>query len=322
MVEPGNHIGYLAFGADRRDHDLLPQKAINQWDLIRGEFNTRWKGSKDPLARRRIVDLSGCLEKLEATMLQAHRLRLYHDRLISLAHNHLGNQSHAVALQGSDACADFEGFLLHGRASLDRLTWFIGDCFKNRVKSFRRIKGVLSNFEHKDSKAKELLFLVSSADDWFDGTFGKLQSSQSLRDIVAHHHSLVEGTRTCFGVQLITQNSALLIDCEIELPGLSDRFPILKTTHQSIRYVAFLILNSVAVFLDIERLSLEEYQTTWTNHSVAVSDYVMAEPAGSPLGKNTLSTVRRMTPDGFEYGIDNVDPSIFTHQFPLQTHAP
>ena len=138
-----------------------------------------------------------------------------------------------------------------------------------------------------------------------------------MRDIVAHHHAIVEGTRTCFGVQRISADSALLIDCEIELPGLRDRFQVLKTTHESIGYMAFLILNSVAVFMDVKRLTLEEYATIWLNYGVAMSDYVVDEPAGAPLSEHTSSTVRRMTPDGFEYGTDNVDPSIFEHCFTL-----
>lgn len=317
MAGQGNEIGYLATGGNPPDHGLLPEKATRQWTLLREAFTAQWKVSEEPFCRRRIVDLSGCLEKLEATLLQAHRLRTYHDRLISQAQKMKGTDFQATAFQGSDACADFEGFLLHGRAGLDRLTWYIGDYFRNPVKSFRRVKNVLSQFKHKSTEAADLLAIVGSADGWFDGVFGKLEAPQSLRDIVAHHHALVEGTRTCFGVQRLSSDTALLIDCEVELPGLDARLPVLKTTQESIGYMAFLILNSVAVFVGVERLPLEEYSTIWHNYGVAISDYVLHEPAGSPLGEHKLSTVRRMTPDGFEFGTDNVDPLVFKRHFAL-----
>jgi hypothetical protein len=317
MIDKGTEVEYVAAGGNVPHHGLLPDKAARQWSGLRKEFTAQWRASEDPLSRRRIVDLSGCLEKLEATLLQARRIREYHDRLISQARSLKATLFQGTAFQGSDACADFEGFLLHGRASLDRLTWFIGRHFKNPVSSFRRIKNVLSDFEGKSSEAAELLEMVGSADAWFDGLFGKLESPQSLRDIVAHHHALVEGTRTCFGVQRISDESALLIDCEVELPGLDARLPVLKTTNDSIGYLAFLILNSVAVFMDVERLPFQDYATTWANLGIAISDYVIRVPVGSLHGEHTLFTVRRVTPDGFEFGTDNVDPSIFERRFSL-----
>ena len=85
MPKQGKEIRYLATGGNGPDHGLIPDKAINQWTLIREAFTAQWRASEDPLSRRRIFDLGGCLEKLEATMLQAYRLRQYHDRLISQA---------------------------------------------------------------------------------------------------------------------------------------------------------------------------------------------------------------------------------------------
>lgn len=225
----------------------------------------------------------------------------------------LSGPDQAAAYQGSDACADFEALLLQGRASLDRLTWFLGDVYKNPCKSFRRIRNVLSDFAGKDEDARELLALVNAANSWFDGTFGKLDTPQSLRDLVAHHHALVEGTRTCFSIARVSPDRSLAIDCEVQLPGLSTSLPVLRTAHTSVMYLSYLILNGVSIFLDSTRLPLEKYESTWHLQTVVLSDYAKQEPPGSPLGPNWVSCVSRMTPDGFQVATFNVDPAIFKH---------
>ncbi len=308
---PGQQITYLALGGDVPHHALLRKVPVEQWDALQKNLTARWKASDDPLTRRRITDLSGCLEKLSATLLQGRRLRRYHDDLLCQAKLMKAGPADAAALRGSEACADFEGLLLQGRAALDRLTWFVSHEFKNPCQSFRRIKNVLADFAEKDKAAAELLTIVTATEPWFDGTFGKLESPHSLRDIVAHHHALIEGTRTCFAVIRVAPDRALLIDCEVQLPGLGSQLPVLKTAHQAIQHIAFLVLNAVGVFLEVPRVGLGEYESLWDNRSVALSEYVQVNPTGSPLGPYTLSTVRRMTPAGLEFGTDNVDMSVF-----------
>lgn len=132
-----------------------------------------------------------------------------------------------------------------------------------------------------------------AAHGWFDGTFGNLEGSKSLRDLVAHNHALTEGIRTCFGITRVPQSSALVIDCEISLRNQSTSLAILATTHESVKYLSYLVLNSAATMMKVPQLHLEAYYPLWHNRTVA------------------LQTIRTMTLDGFEIGTDNVKPSIF-----------
>jgi hypothetical protein len=214
------------------------------------------------------------------------------------------------ALRGAEACSDFEGLLLQGRATLDRLTWFITTQFKNRSQSFRKMAAVLSNFEQNNSEARALLAIVKAADNWFDGTFGRLQESKSLRDLVAHYGALTERIRTFFAVTRVSPNSALIIDCEVSLPNQSRPLPILATAHESAKWLSYIVLNCAATMMTVPQLPVEAYRPLWQNLTVVLSDYVIPEPEGSPLGSHVLHTVRTMTLDGFVNGTDNVDPSI------------
>jgi len=148
LADPQNErkVSFGASGGAVRHHDLLRAPAVGQWFALRSETTSQWKQSEDRSSRGRLADLSGCLEKLESTLLQGKRLRSYHDALITDARSLRGTNIQSTARQGSDACADFEAFVLQARSALDRLTWFIGHVFKDPCQSFRRLKNVLAGF--------------------------------------------------------------------------------------------------------------------------------------------------------------------------------
>ena len=108
----------------------------------------------------------------------------------------------------------------------------------------------------------------------------------------------------------ISPNSALVIDCEVSLPKQSKPLAILATTHESSKWLSYLVLNCAATMTRVPQLPVEAYEPLWHNLTVVLSDYVIPEREGSPLTPHVLHTVRKMTLDGFVDGTDNVDPSI------------
>jgi hypothetical protein len=304
-------VQYLAVGGGIPHYALLRDAAINQWEAVQEALRAKWKSSEQSDVRRRVADLSGCLEKLSASLLQAHRIRNHHDDLLCQAKALKPTGANSAAMRGANACADFEALLLQGRAALDRLAWHVTSQFKNPSQSFRKIKNVLAGFVNRSDEARELIEIIEKADTWFDGTFGKLDAPRSLRDLVAHHHALIEGVRTCFGINRVTQNSVLLIDCEIQLPGLNLPIPVLTTANETVKWLAYIVLNVVAILTKVPRLQPDAYESRWHNRTIAISRFVIDEPAGSPLGPYILHSVRTMTLDGFVFGTDNVNPSIF-----------
>lgn len=308
---------YLAVGGDVPHQDLLGSEPVQLWQQTQEALTAKWTGSSDPASRRQVLDLAGLHEKLAAALLQAGRLRDHHKALIRNATALLDTPDAMLAVRGSEACADFEALLLQARAALDRLTWFVGYRFKNPCKSFRRISNVLADFVEKVPAASELHDIIAETDSWFDGVLGKLTTTTSLRDLVAHHHAVIEGTRTCFGAIRIDRDRVLLTDCELQLPGMDLCVPVLRTAHQTVQHLAFLVLNTIAVFLDLPRLPLTTYVSTWENRTVTLSLFVLDEPEGTTVGSDSLVSVARMNPDGFEMRTDNVSPELFDHAVDL-----
>lgn len=223
-----------------------------------------------------------------------------------------------MAVQGAEACADFEGLLLQGRACLDRLARLLASRFRNNTNSFRSIPNILRNSADTNDEAARLLEIIDAADQWFGGTFGKIDNSDALRDLVAHDHSLTEGIHACFAAHRFGQNEALIIDCEIQLPRMSQTVPVLQTSMESAKWLSHIVLDCASVVLGINPIGVTEYESTWTNRAVFLSSFVVDEPPGSPLGAHALWTPSRMTLDGVEGRAHNVDPSLFRQVIPIE----
>lgn len=321
MPEPLNRKGvlmstvnFLALAGGADDCGLLGENSRQRWTDIGKELALRWR--RDEGQRALCARLSGCLDKLSASLLQIARLRDYHDSLLRTARHRPAPNCDYLALRAAPACGDFEGLLLHGRACLDRLTWFVASRFGQQCNSFRRLANVLANFE-KDPHAVALLGIVRKVQHWTDAVYAKIDAPDALRDMVGHREALTERMRTCFGVQWLNDQEVLLIDCEIQMSELSDPIPILRTSADSAQYLAFTVLDCASLFLGSIPLGLDQYRCQWSPVTIPLSRYVVQEPDGAPLGPNAVRFARRMTPDGFVVETRNMDPRTRTHAVSL-----
>jgi hypothetical protein len=203
------------------------------------------------------------------------------------------------------------------RAALDRLTWFLAGNYRQQCSSFRRLANVLENFEN-DAQAKSLLQVVRTAEPWFDTLYAKIDSPEALRDLIGHKHALTEGMVNCFGVSYLEGNKALILDCEIKLPGEARPTSILRKSHESAQYLAYTVLNGLSVTAGAPTLVLAEYEPTWRSAAVTVSDFLTGDPDGTPLAPDHLTFVRHMHPDGAIVDKRNVRPEIYDHALELE----
>jgi hypothetical protein len=314
-MEGDQVVHYVAIGEEVPHYSLLSEVAVEQWNETRTALHKQYV-SGDENARIATGRLIGCLEKLRASLIQVDRLRKKHDELIETARQMVAAGHEMAALSGPEACAEFEGLLLHGRSALDCLTWYVSARYKQPCQSFRKIKNILENFTHKDDDAKQVLSFVEQSDGWFHGALGRIDKAGSLRDLVAHNLSLSEGIRACFGVNRITPDGVLLIDCEVSF-GPGRPIAIFETTHESQKWLSFLVLNVVATMVKAKILAAEFYEPVWANRTLSVSDYLVNEPAGSALRPHSLNTVARAFPVGFTYRTDNVRPELMERVFRL-----
>lgn len=303
-------IQYIAMRSEEPGYGLLPQRVVDQWMAIQEAIRLEWLKSREDQTFQPI-SLLGCLEKLSSALMQARRLRDHQDQLLLSGLKLIEKRGSCIAMRGSEACADLEGLLLQGRAALDRLARLLGSRYKNSARSFRTIARIVESFVHRDADAEALYKILAGSSGWFDGAFGQLTEEASLRDVVAHNHALMEGVVTCFAIHRVDPDSLLMLDCEIDLPKTSRRFPVLQTARESAQWLSYVVLNCAAVVSGVPTLELSSYESKWRRHPVALSKFVIAETAGSEPGSCILSTVQKTTPDGFVWTSVRVDSSIF-----------
>lgn len=331
----------LAVGGGPDHYGLLPSASVDRWRELSSLFTKEWKELSN---RRRIDSMTGCLDKLSNALLQARRMQAHHDFLLNVAasgpQNNLESIFQAInasnpallsqdevselrrsvetsqlvsaAIRGGRVIADFEGLLLQGRAVLDRLTWLISGEYKSQCNSFRRLRRVVAG-RPKIKTSRELLTVLDEAMPWFGGVFGRIEGGESLRDLVSHKHSITEGSETCFTVTFLPGTRAILFDCETLLPQQTEATALFAASQEAARYLSFVVLNCLSVLVGIPTLPLTDYDPTWQNLAVAYSDFVLDEPDDSPLGPYAMPIARRMTPDGSEMKLRNMNPAILTH---------
>jgi hypothetical protein len=298
---------FLAIRGDKPGFGLLRLEIVQQWESLQSFLTAQWKNKEK---HDYLVRINGCLDKLQSSLLQCSRMRQHHDDLLKKAAEMTPANVRYTAFLGDIACTDFESLLLQGRAALDRLSWFIADSFGQKCQSFRKLRNVVANFEQKSKEAGMINAIIDASNSWFDSSFGKIDSPESLRDLVSHRHALTEGMQTCFGINYVGNRRAIIFDCETRLPGMTKNTPLFRTSYDSIQFLPYIILNCVSILTGQQTYPLSLYSSTWNNRTIVFSDFVMHEPDGTPLGDASLSVAKRMTPDGFDITNRNFDPSI------------
>lgn len=283
---------YLALGVKSdATYNMLSKRTEALFSELRQYLASQWPsaGLHD---QRRLQSISGCLEKLSAFLMQAYRMRKYHDALVDLAQkfNQFGDAALASPMAfsktGREECADFECLLLQARAALDRLTWFIAEQFKQSCSSFSSIENVLSN--SMDPQAPKILKIVRKAEHLELSLVGP-GNPDPLRDFVAHKGAALEIMNHCFSVYYFGQNRVLISDCEVG--DAQGSLPVLKTAHDLSVDLPYVVLNSLAVVCDLKTVSRKWFSPNWQLVSAVFSDFVTDEDTGFQM-----RVTKRMTP--------------------------
>jgi len=310
-IVPGQSVKYLAVGGEVDHYGSLPPNAVEQFEAINRHLAHQWNGA-DATRKASLSAAGGCLTKLSATLLQVHRMQLHHDQLLEIGRANrvaLEQQSNAtLALQGKEACADFEGLLLQGRAALDRLTFFLNHQFfpnaQDKSDRFSRLLGSIEKAQrpHPNMAAVESLFTEAS---WLVSFFTD-GSGRSLRSFVAHRTAVLEWMDTCFTITRVSEGYVLLID------GVVNDVPVFATSQQISAQLAFVVLNCIGLFTTGSKLPLASCATPWQNRTVVLQDFV--SDVETPL---LQGVAKRMTPGGFEFEFQYLQDKVLNHAIAL-----
>jgi hypothetical protein len=292
-------------------NNVLNQTVVEQYKSIDESLDKHWA---QETRRHEIAQMKGCLDKFVTSMLQL-------DRMITHQNLELTNPLNLIPIPGvmnssaiREACSDFEALLLQSKAALDRLTWFISQQFKQSSTSFSKLRNIL-NDKKKDPRADAILLLLDEA-TWLKSIFidqesvdrksGEKRTYRGLRNTIAHYQSIRERVDNCFGIYRRSSDQILFYDME------SNGVPMYKTCFQITKYLSFLILNSLSIFIDGRTLGLSKYEPKWENFTVVVSEYKSDKGSTLPVGK-------RFTPNGWEMERMHVSDEIYTKALNLKT---
>lgn len=300
--QSGEQIGYLVMRT-RKDYGVLAGRPADQLEDFHSSISERWPTASES-ERVRLQRMQGCLGRLESFLLHVSRVADHGSRLLEGQLPGTGGPSVppvpglSVALAAPEACADFESLLFHGRAALDRLTAFVSAEHGERCNRFSRLPRVLKNFSGTDRRARVLLQLLQRAKG-LEGILTDIDGRKSLRSLVAHQTSVVEGMRNGFTIHWLSARRVLIFDCE------ALGYPVLATSRLLAREVPFVVLNAVAIYLADDRtLSMSAFEPPWQNPTAVFTDYI------DPKGNGPVLSVCRMNPDGFTMNRQHVRPAV------------
>ncbi len=301
----GRQYEYKAWTRNSTTQDILPQEADKQFQAISRFVTREWtKASehKDEGRKTWLWRVKGCLVKLSNSLLQVSRMKSHLGQLLSYAERLVAEPETQgpclLAVDEDEMTSDFESLLLHGRATLDRLTWFVAAEYSQKCNRFSKLANILAQQVKTEERARKVLSIIRDASP-LGGILIDLDKKTSLRGFVAHYGAVSETMQNCFAVWHVGPDRILICDCE------SRGHPLLHTTWQLSQYLPFVVLNSLALFASVETLALENYRPTWTNPTVIVSDYI------EPSEKGLKFSVVRMLPNGFQVSSRHVRASIF-----------
>jgi hypothetical protein len=187
-----------------------------------------------------------------------------------------------------EACMAFESLLFHGRAALDRLSFFVAaQVHRQSADKFSKLANVLANFSDKDPRASRARGCISDSLPYLEGLVLDTEDS-SLRSALIHRRSIGEITTTAFTVHSLEDGRVLRFDHEIQ------RRPLVHSAQRLSQAVAYVVLNTLGAYINLgSGIAIDQCRPAWDNLTVCFTEYVDPDRAGPRF------SVVKMLPDGF-----------------------
>jgi len=137
--------------------------------------------------------------------------------------------------------------------------------------------------------------------------FGRILTDENgdkaLRSLVAHRTSIPEGRETAFTVHFLENGKRLIFDCE------ALKQPLFYTAAELTSDVPFVVLNAVAIYMEINILPLTKFHLTWINPTVVFSHHISNDSSQPRF------SVVRTNPDGIELRTRHLVSSVLDFAF-------
>jgi hypothetical protein len=257
-----------------RSFGVLNNETRVFYDLINNIILNKYKKSKDENDLSKISlykNMNSCMSCLDGFLYQCSKLS-YHNNEIFKQIPEQDITDTMACFSSIETCTDFESLLYQGRATLDRLTFFISkQIYDSETDKFNKLENVLGNFEKRDERARKSINIIKSSIGYFQGLLiNDYSGKTSLRSLLAHSKSHEEAINGAFTIHR-SNNGVLIFDQEI------NNFPMIISSNILNRYVPFLILNILAIYLEVDGIGEEKVSSSWNPICINSSEYRIEE---------------------------------------------
>lgn len=257
-----------------RTFGVLNQEAKEFYDFITNRISKEYRKATDENNISKILlykNMSSCISCLDGFLYQCSKLIRHNNEIIKFIPKKDTTDT-MVSFSSLETCTDFESLLYQGRATLDRVTFFISkQIYNSETDKFNRLEKVLSNFTKKDARAQKSVNIIKSSIKYFQGLLiNDYKGGTSLRSLLAHSKSHEEAINGSFTIHR-SQDAVLIFDQEI------NHFPMIISSNILNRYIPFLILNILAIYLEVKEIEEEKVFSSWNPICINSSEYKIEE---------------------------------------------
>jgi len=299
--------GTAYFGSEY--DDVLPALARTRLAQTRKRITERMKDA-DGSGAGLYWDARACLDRLDAVLLQAYRMR----RHANFWYWKPAPGSPGVAelvpksllvITATEACVDFESLLFHGRAALDRVTLMIDRMQNGNCSSFSSFSNILRSIVPPE-RSRRLQALVSEC-AVVRSVLLSGPDRKGLRDQVAHRAAFSEGTTILFTVFRCADGRLLVFDAKVF--GVS----VIHTACALAAEIPYLVINMITVALGFDEPEpMTAFRGSWADPFIDRDEFISEnqEHLRFPVGM-------RATHGAFTMNWQRVRPELFNRAIPF-----
>jgi len=299
--EPG--VQYTCVAERRRGNAFTPVSPAASEALERisealvARTQAEKRGETFAVSTRMVRD---CVHKVEAVAHRLMCLRAHKARLLGEVRSRLtdGGCWGTAAFLEPEIVFEFEALVLQARAALDTVAWFLSGACGQRSWRFSKLRNVLSARAPSDKRVQRCLALLDEC-AWMASS-KVLIGDPSTRSYVAHYGSLLTSQQTCFTVDRVEPDRALLFDME-----MSGNVPVMATAGKIHEEVLFFVTAAVSAFLGLPLPEREAFASDLGREFVVLSEVIVPPGQGTKVG-----VVKEMRPGGVTVGDVSVSTDV------------
>jgi len=290
--EAGERYQYTAVGkgAGEATYRVLRPTALQFYEELEKAVRDRIR-SNDAIS----LPAFACLQRFQSFLYYS---RLFADNTSAL-YRLTPPPGSLVGAGLDEACVVFESLLFHGRAALDRLSFFVAaQVHRQNVDKFSKLANVLANFSDKDPRASRTRGFISDSLPYLEGIVLDTEDS-SLRSALVHRRSIGEITTTAFTVHSLKDGKVLRFDHELQ------RRPLVHSAQRLNQAITYAVLNTLGTYINLgSGIAIDQCRPAWDNLTVCFTEYVDPGKAGPRF------SVVKMLPDGFRIHTEHLRPEV------------